>query len=172
MPADIYLQFNIVCPARKKGLSTFIITIDVRHLSAKLLSGVCHDVQVQPILLPLTGERMEHCTAIETKEARLDIRANGFWIRGQQAFLDVKVFDPNSCRYSNSSLLQCYTTNEKEKKRNYSQRIMQVQQETFIPLVFSIYGGMGREYQAFYSRLSELLLERYDIRKCVNDALD
>ena len=58
---------------------------------------------------------MEHRNAIETNEARLDIRARGFWIQGQQAFLDVRVFDPNACRYSNSSLSQCYTTNEKKK---------------------------------------------------------
>ena len=55
---------------------------DVRTLTAKLLSEVCYDVQFEPILLPLTGERMEHRTTIETNEARLDIRTRGFWIRG------------------------------------------------------------------------------------------
>ena len=93
---------------------------------------------------------MEHRAAIETNEVRLDIRARGFSIRRQQAFLDVRVFNSKGCRYSNSSLSQCYKTNEKEKKRNYN--IMQVEQGTFRPLVFSIYGGMGRERQAFYSR--------------------
>ena len=43
---------------------------------------------------------------------------------------------------------------------------MQVEQGTFSPLVFSIYGGMGRECQAFYSRLSELLFKN-DIHKSV-----
>ena len=47
---------------------------------------------------------------------------------------------------------------KKENKRNHNQRIMQVELGTFSPLVFSIYSGMGREYQAFYSRLNELLL--------------
>ena len=37
---------------------------------------------------------------------------------------------------------------------------MQVEQGTFSSLVFSINGGMGRECQAFYSRLSELLAEK------------
>ena len=87
---------------------------DVRDLTAKHLSEVCHDVQVEVTLLPLTGERMEHRPAIENNEERLDIRARGFWIQGQQAFLYVRVFDPNACRYSNSSLSLCYTTNEKE----------------------------------------------------------
>ena len=66
---------------------------------------------------------MKHRTAIETNKARLDIRARGFWIREEQAFLDVRVSDPNVCRYSNSSLSQCYKTNEKEKNRNYNQRM-------------------------------------------------
>ena len=103
---------------------------------------------------------MEHRSAIENNKARLDIRARIFWIRRQQAFLDIRVFDPNACRQSNSSLSQCYATNEKEKKRNYNQRILQVEQGTFSPLVFSIYGDLGRECQAFYSRLRELLVEK------------
>ena len=49
---------------------------------------------------------------------------------------------------------------------------MQVEQGTFRPLVFSIYGGMGRERQAFYSRQSELLAEKRGIYKICNDVLD
>ena len=95
--------------------------INIRHnyerdLTAKLLSEVCHDVQVEPTLLQLIGERMKHRTAIETNEARLGIRARGFWIRGQQVFSYVRVFDSNGCRYSNPFLSQCYAANEKEKK--------------------------------------------------------
>ena len=69
---QFYNQYNISC---KKG--GFINTLhnDVRGLTAKLLSEVCHDLRVKPTLLPLTGGRMEHRTAIETNEARLDIRA-------------------------------------------------------------------------------------------------
>ena len=74
--------------------------INIRHtrFDSKTLSQICHDVQVERTLLPLTREQMEHRTAIETNQARLDIRARGFWIRGQQAFSNVRVFDPNACR--------------------------------------------------------------------------
>ena len=44
---------------------------------------------------------------------------------------------------------------------------MQVEQGTFSPLVFSIHGGMGRECQAFYSKMSEPLPEKRDIQKSV-----
>ena len=56
---------------------------------------------------------------------------------------------------------------EKEKKRNYNQRITEVEQGTFSPLVFSIYRGMDKECQTFYLRLSELLAQKRDIHKSV-----
>ena len=56
---------------------------------------------------------------------------------------------------------------KKKKKKSYNQCNMQVEQGTFRPLVFSIYGGMHmhKEYQAFYSRLTELLAEKRKIHK-------
>ena len=118
---------------------------DVRDLTANILEGVLNHVEVEPQLLPLTGENLRYQTAIRGDEARLDIRARGLWERGQQAFLDTRVFDPNASRYLNTSIQQCCNINEKEKKRNYSERILQIDHSTFTPLVFSLYGGMGRE---------------------------
>lgn len=46
---------------------------------------------------------------------------------------------------------------------------MQVEQGTFSPLIFSICDGMGREFQALQSRLSEILTEKRDIHKSVLD---
>ena len=78
---------NYVCPwiyiYNSSQYEVFNYHNDVRDLVAKLLSEVCHDVQVELTFLPLTGERMGHRTAIETNEARLDIRTKGFWIQGQ-----------------------------------------------------------------------------------------
>ena len=47
-----------------------------------------------------------------------------FWERGQQAFLDLKVFDSNACRYRNNPLQQCHVIIEQEKKRTYNKRIL------------------------------------------------
>ena len=44
---------------------------------------------------------------------------------------------------------------------------MQVEKGTFSPLLFSIYCGMDRECQTFYSRLGELLAVKHDIHKSV-----
>ena len=58
-------------------------------------------------MLPVTGENFSK-TANTRNEARLDIRSRRFWVKGQQAFFDIKVFDPNAKRYLNSALPQCY----------------------------------------------------------------
>ena len=82
-------------------------------------------------------------------------------MRGQEAFLDIRVFDPNANRYLNATLTRCHEINEKEKKRNYNNRILQIENGTFTPLVFSIYGSLEREYTKFYSKLTELLSDKY-----------
>ena len=61
------------------------------------------------------------------KEARLEIKASGFWIAGYTAYFDNGVFDLNSTRYKNNSIIQCYAKNEMEKKCQYNDRILQVE---------------------------------------------
>ena len=60
----------------------------------------------------------------DSNEARVDIRTLGFWEQGQQAFFDLRVFDPNACRYRNKSLQQYHVINKQEKKRAYNRRIL------------------------------------------------
>ena len=45
--------------------------------------------------------------------------------------------------------------------------MLQIDHGIFTPLVFSIYGSMGRECHKFYSRLSDLLLEKRNLPKSV-----
>ena len=75
-------------------------------------------------------------------------------------FFDVRVFNPNARRYAKQELSKTYQLNEKEKKRLYNERIMQVEHSTFTRLVISATGGMGRESSKFYSRLSELISKK------------
>ena len=141
----------------KKGGLVSIRHNDIRDLTAKILREVCNDVEVEAKLIPLTGEQLQYRLAITGDEARLDIRARSFWVRGQEAFLDIRVFDPNANKNLNATLPRCHKINEKEKKRNYNNRILQIEHGTFTPLVFSIYGNMRREWSKFYSILAELL---------------
>ena len=88
-----------------------------------MLCEVSKDIVIEPKLTPLTGEELSSRTANTTNEARLDNRACGVWERGQQVFLDLRVFDPNACRYLNKSLQQCHMMNEQKKKRAYNERV-------------------------------------------------
>jgi len=86
----------MVC--RHGGL-TFIWHNELRDLTAGLLQEVCHDVQVEPSLLPLTGEIISPTSAIRSNEAHADVRTTGFWGRRQGAFFEVRVFHPDVPSY-------------------------------------------------------------------------
>ena len=53
-------------------------------------------------------------------------------------------------------------TKREGKKRAYNERILNIEHGSFTPLVFSIQGGMSRECQVFYKRLSQLIAEKRD----------
>ena len=46
---------------------------------------------------------------------------------------------------------------KKKKKRQYASRVMEVEQGTFTPLVFTITGGMAEECKRYHNGLTELL---------------
>ena len=48
------------------------------------------------------------------------------------------------------------------KKREYGNRVWEVEPASFTPLVFSTTGGMGREGTVFYRRLANLLADKQD----------
>ena len=58
-------------------------------------------------------------------------------MRGQRSFFEIRVFDLNARRYRNQELAKCYETNEKEKKRQYNERVLQIENGIYTPLVFS-----------------------------------
>ena len=133
---------------------------ELRDITADLLAEVCPDVCVEPQLQELSGETLSFRTSNISAEARLDISARSVWSRNQRAFFDVRVFDPSARRFQGQTLSQAYVTNEKEKKRGYNERVLQVENGTFTALLFSVHGGMGRECKVFYKRLSSLISEK------------
>lgn len=68
----------------------------VRNILTSLLSKVCKNVQVEPHLQPLDNEAMNLRSATTSSDARLDVKADGFWSRGVTAFFDVRVTHVNS----------------------------------------------------------------------------
>ena len=116
----------------------------IRNITASLLTEVCKDVRVEPLLLQLTGESLQNHTA-RGNEVRFDMCRQGFWKAGQAAFFDMRVFNPNATRYAKLKLSKSYQINEKEKKKCYNEHVMQIERGSFTPLVMSAAGGMSRE---------------------------
>ena len=133
---------------------------EIRDVTAQWLNEVCSNVVKEPPLQQLSGEVILPRTANCQDDARLDIRAKGFWNRQQDAFFDVRVFHPNAPSYRNTSIPSLYRQHEMVKKREYGDRIREVEYAVFTPLVFSTTGGMGKETAVAYKHLAELLAEK------------
>ena len=133
---------------------------EVRDLTGMLLTEVCHNVKLEPGLQPLTGEEL-NCNMTNTQDqARVDIAARNFWGNRQMALFDVKVFNHFAKSNQKFSLHSSLNHHEKMKKRSYEQRIIEVENGSFTPLVFSTTGSMVRATSIFYWRLAHLLSER------------
>ena len=116
---------------------------ELRDLTASLLSEVCHDVGVEPLLQPLSGEILAGRSANVSPEARLDISARGFWEnRFSRTLFDERVFHPNASSVRMVPLSSQYTRHERMKRREYEQRVREIDGCSFVPLIFSSAGGM------------------------------
>jgi len=91
------------------------------------------------------------------QDARLDIRARGFWDPQSSAVFDLRVCHPNAKSYRDQEPQQIYRIHENDKKRLYSRRVLDVEHDSFTPLVFTTTGGMGKECTRYHSRLAELI---------------
>ena len=130
---------------------------EIRDITASLLTEVCHSVATEPPLQSLSGELLNPRSANRENGARLDIRARGFWNRAQDAFFDVRVFHPNASSYRSMSLQGGFRRHEQAKKREYGERVREVEHGVFTPLVLSTTGSLGREATTFYKRLANLI---------------
>ena len=128
---------------------------ELRDLEADLLTMVCSDVEIEPVLQDISGEQLGRGSN-RAPDARLDIHARGFWENQRSAFFDVRVFHPNADSYRDLELQQIYRNHER-KKRLYTRRVLDIEQGTFTPLIFTLTGGMGNECLQYHSRLAQLI---------------
>ena len=132
------------CLTCKRGGYVLIRHDAVRDTVADIMKDVCHDVHVEPQLLPVTGEDLppETCRA---DGARADISAVGLWQPLNRAFLDIKVVNPYAQTNAAMELGAMYRSHERQKKRKYNARIIEVEKGTFTPVVFSCSGVAAPE---------------------------
>ena len=132
---------------------------EIRVAFANLMSEVCLDVAVEPLLQPLEGETFDR-NSTATDDARLDIKANGLWgTVFERTFFDVKIFNPlaKSCP---KTIRDAYKYHEELKKLKYEQRIRDVENSTFDPLVFSSTGGAGPSASKVMKRLAQKISKK------------
>ncbi|KXJ09655.1 hypothetical protein AC249_AIPGENE11458 [Exaiptasia diaphana] len=98
----------------------------VLNLLAPLLNKVCNNVEVQPRLIPLDNEHFVLQSTNTSQEARLDLKAGGFWSKGVTAFFDVGITHVNSNTNKNKNTATIFREHENEKKRKYEKRVINV----------------------------------------------
>ena len=108
----------------------------------------------RPELLPLGNLELHGNNAVK---ARLDVSAVGIWSQMERTFVDVRILHPNSPSYLDKTPEQLYRQHEQEKKRDYNNRVLQVEKGSFTPLIFSTSGGMGPECTKYHKRIAELV---------------
>ena len=131
----------------------------IRNLKARLVKEVCNDVQIEPPLQPVGGHTF-HRSANVRDDARLDIRAKGFWREGQNAFFDIRVTNPDCASQRNKSLKSVLRNHEQEKKRCYNARVIEVEQGTLTPIVITVKGVMGPETNCYHKALAEKISKK------------
>ena len=75
-------------------------------------------------------------------------------------FFYIKVFNPTAQTNWKKEIPAMYIHHEKEKKRDYNARILQIERGTFTPLVFSCSGGAAPEADRFIKALALKLSEK------------
>ena len=107
----------------------------VRDVNAEFLREVCHDVKTEPGLLPIYCK--DAIQGNDAENARLDISARELYGPLQKTMFDARIFHPNAATYRNRDISSVYIQHEQEKRKKYEQRVTQVEECSFTPLVYS-----------------------------------
>ncbi|XP_074608952.1 uncharacterized protein LOC141863342 [Acropora palmata] len=89
----------------------------IRDLLTSHISKVCRNVETEPLLQPLDNEVFNLQSTVMSREARLDMKAGGFWTPGVTAFFDVRVTHVNSRSNQGKHTATIFKEQENEKKR-------------------------------------------------------
>ena len=130
----------------------------VRDVNAEFLREVCTDVKTEPELLPISESR--NLKGKIAEGARLDIAARGLYGPLQKTMFDVRIFHANAASYRSREIASVYAQHETEKRKNYEQRVIQVEKCSFTPLVYSTTGGMAPRAQQFHQRLAKMIAQK------------
>ena len=147
----------------KRGGYVIIRHNNIRDFEANLLRKLHNDVETEPDLQAITTERLR---GLSNDQCKPDIQARGVWRDAQNTYFDIGVTNINSESQKHLPIKTILMKHEKEKKRSYNSRIMNVEHGTFTPLVFSVLGAEGPETSTFHryiaTKIASKTEERYE----------
>ena len=134
---------------------------NVRDFVTILLRKVCHNVQAEPQLIPLSGEHFDLKSTTTSQDARLDIKAGGFRQQGVTAFFDVRESHVNSKSNQKRTTSSIFKEQEQEKKRKERTNRGFLTWKWFLHTSnLGTNGGMGTENQIFIKTLADKLANK------------
>ena len=116
-------------------------------------------MEVEPHLHPVNGVRFRPSVNV-SEEARLDVRARGFWRNGQNAFLDVCLTNAEADSQIDRTVSAILRTHETKKKTAYNTRIIEIEHGTLTPIIFTTRGAMGHDCEKFFKTLAQKLSKK------------
>ena len=124
------------------------------------MSDVCFDIEIEPKLQSLQGERFVNNSTTTDEDARLDVKTNGLWgSRFSRTFFEFKIFNPHA-KTSRRLLKDPYKYNKSLKNSQYQQIVPQVEKSSFCPLIFGCTGGAAAAATQTRQRIAEKLSEK------------
>ena len=137
----------MICP---RGGFPSIRHNEIRDLLGTLLSEVRRTVAIEPLLLPLDGEVLQHHSTVTRDEARTDVKMAGFWTRAEDAYFDGHDFHPYAPSALVRSSAELFKMHERSKCLQYEDRIVNIDNGSFCPLVFSTAGVAYCAYRVMF----------------------
>ena len=104
------------------------------------------------------------CEALMNEYLNGELNDVGVWGPFERTFLDVRIMHPNAPSYVNKPIHQVYKEHEAEKKRQYNERVIQVEKGSFTPIVMSTSGGVGEEADKHHKRIATLIAQKRNER--------
>jgi hypothetical protein len=171
--AHFTLQHALAC--KKGGLVIFRhneVRDELAHLATKAFTPSA--VRDEPLILsgrvaekvkplePSSANNQQEPTTQEAapEDERGDLLIRGFWAKGTDCILDVRVTDTDAKSYCKRPPAKVLATQEKEKKRKYLENCLK-QRRHFTPFVVSVDGLLGREAATFSKRLAAKLASKW-----------
>lgn len=128
-----------------------ISTNEVRDLTAKLLSEVCHDIC--QFATDYWWSILSGTSAITEDGTRLDITGNKGGGTFRMHLFDVQVFNPHAPLNRHHNFAS---------KRAYKQKVQEVEHGSFTPLVLPLTGGPSNPAPICYKRLASMLFTKHE----------